>query len=168
MAWGEPIGLNIDYRVLEDGTKDVNVDATIYAGRPVALNASSEVIPIDGTASGICAAAACVYGLAKANKCSYIDETYGAWGTYGSGRMTVVLQGLVTVRHNQFTKSDGSIATVKTYDDSKTYVPMTKLYVDGAGRITNVGTYTNTELGIVTVPPTATCEEMQILLRPEL
>jgi hypothetical protein len=157
--FGRAVGINVDYRILEDAVNPVNASAEIYAGRPVVLDASGYVSPVTSDVP--------VYGLAKANKNSYIDETRGAYGAYGSGQMAVVVLGIVTVRHNVFYGSDGSENKVETYVTGLNYNYMDKLYVDTeTGKITNDDTASNTFIGycLSSISSSATDDAMRILL----
>jgi hypothetical protein len=152
-------GITVNYRILEDATKLVKSDAVIYAGRAVTMDPTTGLIIAGGGNVR-------TYGLAKSNKNSYVDETKGSFGAYGSGKMTTVLKGLVTVRPNYFVASDETIAKIKVYDDTilATYQYLQALYVDTNGLITNVTTQGNTLLGYCTKPPTSTDETMEISL----
>jgi len=150
-------GINVDKSILEFSDLPVDPNATINAGSPVTIDPTSNKI-VAVTSDVKC------FGLSKSNKNAYVDETYGSFGAYGSGRLTVVVKGIVTVRFNYFIDSSGALVTVKTFDDSKTYVPMQELYVDSSGLITNVNTLSNTKLGYVLVPPTSTSKVMQFVL----
>jgi len=160
--FGESIALQIRYKVLEDATKDVKSDAVIYSGRPVQLTADG-VKEVDANVRP--------YGLAKANKNSYIDETSNSFGMYGSGKLTVVCNGIVEVSHNVYEVGDTSV-TVKVYDDAQSYNVGDKLYVEltdagKLGMITNQvssGVNDNTYLGIVTKAPSSSDPVMQIRL----
>jgi len=114
--FGQAIGLNTKYRVLEDSTKAVDIAAVVYAGRAVSLEAS-------GANAGMLLDAGSVgnvrpYGLAKFNKNTYIDETSGAYGAYGSGQGTVVMNGIVSVQANAFVTDAGTEVIVPTFDAS--------------------------------------------------
>lgn len=169
--FGKAVAIYPRYTVLEDSTKSVKLDGgAIYAGRAVSLNATSELIP---TTTNVA-----VYGLAKANFNTYRNEvTDTSFGIYGSGLMTVLVEGIVDVQHSTFPSStgDGSYTTVKTYDDTLTFTPGEKLYVTisgaKAGQLTNVKVATatddrndNTLVGTVLVAPATAGASMQILL----
>jgi hypothetical protein len=111
-----------------------------------------------------------VYGLAKFQKNSYVDEVVDDFGFYGSKKGTVIVSGIVEVTHNVFTDSVGTETTVKTYDDAQAYAPMAPLYVEltdttKIGQITSVTTSANngTFLGYVLGIDT-TNKVLQILL----
>ena len=121
-SFGKPIAVFNRYKVIEDSTKTVNTAAVIYSGRPVSLNASGELVAA--------ATDALVYGLARFQKNTYVDEVVDDFGFYGSKKGTVIVEGIVEVTQNVFTDSVGTETTVKTYDDTLTYVPNEPLYVD--------------------------------------
>jgi hypothetical protein len=142
-----------------------------------AINAGNGVV-LDTTANGgkviLATADAKVLGLAKNAKNAYADETAGALGgIYGSGCMTVVSKGIVTLRHSYYQNTAGAIVTVKGYDDTAVTGilpatnPMIALYITAAGLVTTaalaVGT-TNCKIGFLLVPPTATNPAIQIYL----
>ena len=169
-SFGKPIAVYNRYKVLEDSTKQVKSGVTIYSGRPVTLSTAhdaydGQIIPVTTDMP--------VYGLAKNNYNVYSDEVAGtSTGMYGSGNVTVIVEGIVDVTPNVFTLTDGSIVTVANYNtNSLTYYPWDKLYVEVAngtyaGQITKTGASTNDEtfLGWCLVPPDAN-GVMQILLR---
>ena len=153
------------FKVLQDSTKNVNSSATIYVGRPVALNSSAEVVACDGTTNYP------VYGLAMGDKNTYRDDTYGKFAAFGSGKMGAWKRGIFVVEPTVYTTSTGS-TTVQVYDNTRTYSVNDKLYCSSAGLITNDNservTDSNSELvnyiGRVTVPPTSSNTKMEIEL----
>ena len=169
-SFGKPIAVYNRYKVLEDATKPVKVGQTIYSGRPVTLSSAHDAY--DGQVITV-AANGPVYGLSKDNMNTYSDEVMGtSTGMYGSGNVTVIVEGIVDITPNVFTLTDGSQVTVPTYVTAATYYPWDKLYVEltdagTTGQITKAGVTANDEtfLGWVLVPPAATNATMQILLR---
>ncbi|MEM7827537.1 MAG: hypothetical protein QXD72_02400 [Candidatus Aenigmatarchaeota archaeon] len=161
-SFGKPIATYTRFKLLEDSTKPCNVDAVIYSGRPVTLNADGEVVPVTANKT--------VYGLAKSNKNQYIDEVFDPRGMYGSGKIAVVVLGIVDVYHNIYTLQDGTEVKIDNFDTAQTYNVMDPLYVEltneeKIGIITNVTDENNdkTFLGYV-LEVGANKEFLQILL----
>src|SRR3990172_3560148 len=122
--------INVDYTVLKDSEKTVNSAQTlIFQGSPVSLNSSGELILCPSVTNTVLASR--VYGLSLVNKNSILDETTGDLGTYGSPKLTVVCNGIVTVR--PFKSVDPTTGTVTSvapwYSAASNYVPGTPLYV---------------------------------------
>jgi len=148
-------GINVDYRAMEDSTKYVDPSAVLYPGRPVRLTSTSLVKNSDGSTI--------TFGLAKSNKNSYVDDTFGEFGAYGSGKMSVVVLGMVTVRPNLYVKSDGTIDTINVWDTTKTYLVNDYLYCNASGLITNDSTgVTGSKFGYVLKPPATEDVTMEI------
>lgn len=157
--------VQVDKPVLEIAEIPVK---SIAAGA-TAINAGNAVV-LDTTANGgkviLATADAKVLGLAKNSMNSYSDETSGSTlgGIYGSGCMTVVTKGIVTLRHSYYQTASGTIVTVKGYDDTAVTGilpatnPMVALYITSAGVVTvaagAVGT-SNCKIGYLLVPPVA-------------
>jgi hypothetical protein len=148
--------VQVDKPILE--INDIAVKS-IAAGATV-INAGNAVV-LDTTANGgkviLATADAKVLGLAKNAMNSYIDETAGALGgIYGSGKMTVVTKGIVTLRHSYYTAVTGILPATN---------PMIALYITAAGLVTTaalaVGT-SNCKIGYLINPPTATNPAIQI------
>jgi len=150
-------GINIDKPILEFADLAVDPTAEINAGSPVRVDPTSGLVVAVTTNVKIA-------GLSKSNKNVYVDETFGSFGAYGSGKLAFVVKGICTVRHNYFINSAGAIVTVKTFDDTQTYAPMAPLYVDGNGLITNDNTFANSILGYVLVKPTTANVALQFVL----
>ena len=167
-SFGKAIAVFTRIKGMEDSTKTVKPTATIYSGRPVSLHAAADAD--QGSIEDI-TAEVIVYGLAKFQKNSYIDEVVDDFGFYGSKKGTVILSGVVEVTHNVFSDPyTGVETTVKTYDDAQSYAPMTPLYVEltdttKIGQITSVTTSANngTFLGYALALDT-TNKVLQILL----
>lgn len=125
--------------VLEDGTRKKKVGSDVFEGQPVKLNADGEL-----EAS---TAAAKVYGISKLDSNSFRDFAFGEFGAFGSGNLTVVTRGVMTVGQSIFNEIEvdtsttvaASPTTVKVFDDTKTYAVGEPLYVDAAGLISNDG-----------------------------
>jgi hypothetical protein len=153
-SFGKTIAVFNRMKGLEDSTKTVKSDAVIYSGRPVTLYRTpgddlGKIVPVTDEASR-------VYGLAKFQKNSYLDEVVDDFGFYGSKKGTVIVTGIVEVTHNVFTDPSGVETTVKNYDDAQTYLPMQGLFVEltnpaKLGMITNQASAANNEtfLGFV-------------------
>jgi len=128
-SFGQQIPIYVRYRILEDSTKEVDTTTTIYAGLPLTLDTTSQkLIPVDAEVK--------VYGLAKFQKNSYMDEVTGTApsGIYGSYRGTVVAKGIVDVKTQMiFTISSGAEKTIDLVDTSSGLVPMAPLYVGATG-----------------------------------
>ena len=170
-SFGKPISVYPRYKILQDATKPVKVGGTIYPGRPVTLHSNSGST-YDGQIEAV-AANGPVYGLSMDNYNIYVDEVMGSsTGMFGSGNVTVLIEGIADITPNVYTLTDGSQVTVNTYVTTATYYPWDKLYVEltdsgTLGQITKAGVTANykTFLGWCLIPPTATNATMQILLR---
>jgi hypothetical protein len=155
--------------VLEDGTRKKKVGAVVYEGTPLKLNASGELEPAG--------AADKVYGVSKLDSNSYRDFAFGEFGAFGSGQLTVVTRGILTIGHSVYnqievdtsTTTSSSPVTVKLYDDTKTYAVGEPLYVDAAGLISNDGSGgKNSLFGKVLQTPTQTGGYLEIEVDPGL
>ena len=81
-SFGKQIPVYTRYRVLEDASKEVDTTKTFFAGLPVTIDtiaSGQKLIPV--------AADVKVYGLAKFQKNSYIDEVVDDFGFYGSKKL---------------------------------------------------------------------------------
>ena len=153
------MAINVDYRILEDATRNVNSSTTLTAGVPVSLNTSNEVIlAADGVTT---------YGLSKLDKNAYRDETGGSpAGIYGSGKCSVAVNGIVTVSASTYTTSTGATATVQVYDVALSYYIFQYLYAK-TGLISTDNSGTD-RIGVCLKPPTASDATMQLFLTPSL
>jgi hypothetical protein len=160
-------GLQVDKHVVEIDEIAVSSTAVIYAGNAVVLDTTTNggVVKIATTTSNK------IMGLAKSSKNSYVDETKGdIGGIYGSNCMSVVCKGIVTVRHSYYLAVNGSIVTVKGYDDTNITVatdPMTALYITSAGVITNTTGKAGSgafSIGFLLQAPTAAQPAIQVYL----
>lgn len=123
--------------VSEDGTRAKKAGSLVYEGQPVKINAAGTLEPAT--------AAAKVYGISKLDSNAYADLSFGEVGAFGSGQLTVITEGTISVGHSVFNKIEvdsstttaSAPVTVKIYDDTQTYAPGEALYVDAAGLITN-------------------------------
>jgi len=154
--------IQVEKPLLESSDLAADATVTLFAGQPVRISAALAVVPVTTDVK--------VFGLSKVNKNAYVDETAGALGgIYGSGKVTVVNKGIVTLRHNYFQTNSGATATVYTFDEGTliAVAPMTALYASTVGNISTsagaAGT-TNCKIGYVLVAPTATVKAMQIML----
>ena len=129
----------MSFIVLEDGTRKKKAGANIYEGQPVKLNSDGEL--------EAATAAAKVYGISKLDSNTYRDFAFGEFGAYGSGNLTAVTRGVMTVGQSIFNETEvdtsttiaSAPTTVKVFDDTKTYAVNEPLYVDAAGLISNDG-----------------------------
>jgi len=140
-SFGKTIAVFNRIKGMEDSTKLVRPDAVIYSGRALSLrpNVDANQGTLQPTLSNIL-----VYGLAKFQKNSYLDEVVDDYGFYGSKKGTVILSGIVEVTDNVFTDPAGVETTVHTYDTTLTYAPGQPLYVDlTSGDPAIIGTITN-------------------------
>jgi len=163
-SFGKPIGIYTRYKVLEDATKALKSGETVYAGRAVwqETGVSSNIV---GAAP---AAGDRVYGLSKANKNAYLDEVSGGQGFYGSGKVTVVREGMVELYQLVFTDAAGAETTVKTWDDTAITAADIggPLYADDAdGTITNVADGgNNPKIGyLLDIDTTAGCIQVDLI-----
>jgi hypothetical protein len=133
-SFGKQIPIYVRYKVLEDATKEVTVASTFFAGGPVSIDTTSgKLVPTGSDVK--------VYGLAKFQKNTYLDEVTGTSpsGIYGSGRGTVVVKGIVDLMTTMvFTLSDGSTHTT-TLVNATGLANNQLLYVDDAA--TSDGNY---------------------------
>lgn len=188
-------GITVDKMVLEDSTKLLvsTTDAVsllivapsnVYAGRPVFLVPTALSASLSGKASPYSAPSTSggsnvsnirPYGLAKSNRNIYADEVAGSFGAFGSGKLTVVSNGLVTVRPNVYGNPNGTTTTVHVYKSIETFYVGDPLYVSLAndvylGMITKTVDASgddrndNTLLGYVTIPPTASNPQLEFRL----
>jgi hypothetical protein len=129
-SFGKQIPIYVRYRVLEDSTKEVDVTKTFFAGGPVTIDTianGQKLIPV--------AADGPVYGLAKFQKNTYLDEVTGTQpsGIYGSFRGTVIVRGIVDLYTTMvFTLSDGSTHTTTLVNVTNLALMNLGLYVDDA------------------------------------
>lgn len=150
--------INVDYKGVEIGTLAAYTTSnTFIPGRPVTLNSSGYVIPATAHSD--------VLGLCKETYVSgALDEITGDYGIYGSGKISVLVNGIVTIQNSVINGTSYSV-----YDTTKTYTAGDKLYSNASGLITNAGSYTGTTngyLGKVLDAPTnaANGDPMQILV----
>lgn len=163
--------IDVSYVVLEDSLRVKNPAANITEGQPVKLNAAGEVVAATADAP--------VYGIAKVDSNGYNDFTgtassavRGQYGAYGSGKLTIVLSGIVRVKASTYntievdqTGSTASAVTVKVYDDALSYVPGDVLYVDANGLITKTASNKASIFGKVISAPTSD-GWLEILVEP--
>jgi hypothetical protein len=123
--------------VSEDGTRAKKAGTNVYEGQPVKIDTDGTLAPATSAAK--------VYGISKLDSNTYRDFAFGEVGAFGSGQLTVVTEGTLSIGHSVFnsieidssTTSASAPTTVKLYDDTKTYAPGEALYVDAAGLISN-------------------------------
>ena len=135
------MAINADFIVLEDGTKAKKAGEMVYEGSPLTLHTDGSLKLAGPTDK--------VYGLSKLDSNSYRDFAFGEFGAFGSGQLTVVVQGQVSVSPSIFNQIEittatlpvGSTVVVPLYDDSKDYVPGQALYV---ATVTGVNVISNT------------------------
>jgi len=126
--------------IQEDGGKVKKSGEQVYEGSPLTLDAATGQLKL-------ALAADKVYGLSKLDSNSHRDFAFGEFGAFGSGQLTVVTRGQCEVSHSVFAKIEidtqtepppASPVVVKLFDDTKDYLAMQPLYIDGDGLITNV------------------------------
>lgn len=148
------MAINADFIVLEDGTKaKLTASEQIYEGSPLTLDATTGSLKLAAKADK-------VYGLSKLDSNNYRDFAFGESGAFGSGQLTVVIQGQVSVSPSVFNEIEvtthtgptPSSTTVNLYDTSKTYVPGQPLYVDASGYISNAAADKTSLFGRVVMP----------------
>ena len=185
-TFGRVVGMNPDDVKMEDATRlVVNGDTNLCGGIPLTI-----VSPIDSGVStfqlvgykylvdNALSYNVPFYGLSKFSKNTYLDETYDKLGTFGGGRGTAMLLGRISLMNNVYRQEDGSTVSVYSFDTTKTYTAMQKLYVEcnvanaHLGKITNAldeagdGINTNTFIGwCVNWFPSATQPVLEVLLR---
>lgn len=123
------MAMNVDYKGVEIGELPSNVTTipTFVAGRAVYMNTSGNVD------SNILASKR-VLGLVKENFISgVINEVTGQFGIYGSGKVSVLLRGVSTVRQSVYSGTSYNV-----YDQAQTYVANDEIYATPAtGVLTN-------------------------------
>ena len=160
-SWGRKIGIENKHPVYISVSLPPKADAVLYAGRPVTLDADGYVVPVTSNVE--------VLGLVKVHKNQYVNEVSNDYGMYGSGLVTVVLNGLVEISPNYFTAADGSEIVVPNYEDDFLTAPlMSKIYVNLTnGTLTTVSdeSNSNTFVGYLLRRPTADDPRCLILLK---
>lgn len=148
--------LQIDKPVLEFNDALVSPTFSIYCGNCVSLDAGGAVVPATTNVK--------VLGLAKVNKNAYVDETAGALGgIYGSGKMGVVVKGIVTLRHNYFqSASTGAVTEVKTFAETS-YTPMAALFQNASAQLSSSGAVSSVTVGFV-LAYSSTNKALQVFL----
>ena len=128
--------IDVLYIHSEDSLREVKQGVEIYEGQPVSLDSDGKLIPAVHNTK--------VYGIAKLDANQYKNVAWGEYAAYGTGRLSVILSGIVRVKASEFGKIEvtpaGPISQVfvkKIYDDTKTYNVGDVLYVDSDGLITN-------------------------------
>lgn len=167
-SWGRSLGIEVKSPVsVQYAESPVNSSAVIFSGRPVTLNSSGELVALVENKKAL--------GLAKFNKNTYIDETMGAWGMYGSRKGTVIVQAIVDISPNYFVAADGVETVVANYTaDLLTAAPMSAVYVvtsgTDAGKLTTIlvesetGQNDLTKVGYLLVAPSETNPIARILV----
>jgi hypothetical protein len=129
-----------EFIVLEDGLRTKSYGVNITSGQPVSLNSLGQLVPATATSE--------VYGICKLDSNQFNDFAFGEFGAFGSGQLTVVLQGILLLAQSIYneievtTQTTTSLAptTIKVYDDTQSYNVNDALYVDSMGLISNVNT----------------------------
>lgn len=129
---------SMSFIILEDGTRKKKSGTNVTEGQAVKLNASGELEP--GTA------AAKVYGISKLDSNQFRDFAFGEFGAFGSGQLTAVTKGILTLAQSTYnqievdtsTTTSSSPTTIKVFDDTQTYAVGDSLYVDTNGLISKV------------------------------
>jgi hypothetical protein len=128
--------IDVLYIHAEDSLREVKQGVEIYEGQPVSLDADGKLVPATATSK--------VYGIAKLDANQYKNVAWGEYAAYGTGRLSVILSGIVRVKASEFGKIEvtpaGPLSTTfvkKIFDDTKTYHVGDVLYVDNDGLITN-------------------------------
>jgi hypothetical protein len=128
------MAMNVDYKGVEIGQLPVNGTTvpTFVAGRAVFVNPNNAVA---GTVDSNISAASRVLGIVKENFISgVINEITGQFGIYGSGKASVLLRGVATVRQSVYSGTSYNV-----YDQTRTYAVNDDLYATPAtGVLTNV------------------------------
>lgn len=169
-------GMEVEKLVVEIDEVTLKAGSTIYPGQPVVLDTTA----LNGYVKLVITDVK-VLGLAKSNQNTYATEATGEiGGIYGSNKMSVVCKGIVNIGHSYFRALDGSIVTVKGYDDTattgilSTTNPMTALGITNTGLLTvaasagsggiYLATNTNCKVGYLLKAPTATDPRIQVYL----
>ena len=151
--------LNVDYKAVEVGNITANTSDTFLAGRPVRIS-SSTVRSHNGLAKCI--------GLIKESRVSgVVNEIDGDYGIYGSGKATVVMNGVVQVKQSTYSGTSYAV-----YDEAQTYLSGQDLWADTDGYITNQepsgvawSGLTGQRVGYVIAPPTNGADGDAMVLR---
>lgn len=116
--------MNVDYKGVEVGNINANTTDTFVAGRPVRISAGY-IRSHDGLARAI--------GLIKENNISgVVNEITGQYGIYGSGKATVLMNGVVTVKQASI---DG--VSYSVYDETQSYSSNDDIYANTSSLLTN-------------------------------
>jgi len=128
--------IDVLYIHAEDSLREVKQGVEIYEGQPVSLDANGQLVPATSNSK--------IYGIAKLDANQYKNVAWGEYAAYGTGRLSVILGGIIRVKASEFGKIEvtpsGPLSTTfvkKIYDDTKTYHVGDVLYVDNNGFITN-------------------------------
>ena len=125
--------------VHEEGGKVKKSGEQVYEGSPLTIDATSGQLKLAVKGDK-------VYGLSKIDSNSNRDFSFGEFGAFGSGQLTVVTRGQCEVSHSVYNRIEidtqtqpppASPVVKKLFDDTKNYAPLQPLYVDDNGLITN-------------------------------
>ena len=127
--------IEASFIVLEDAIRSKAAAAEVYEGQPVSLDVDGNLVAATSAMK--------VYGVSKLDSNQYRDFAYGEFGAFGTGKLTVVCQGIVRVKASVYNKveigTDPAAVVVNQliYKTGLTYVPGEPLYVDADGLISN-------------------------------
>jgi len=154
-------GINIEKALLEWNDATVTAAVTINAGGCVRLDSTTgpaTLVPVTTDVK--------VLGLAKSNKNIYVDEVGGALGgIYGSGKMGVIIKGIVTLMSNYYQDPvTGVINEFKTFDGTS-FTKGAAVYASATSIINTTGASgtTNCKVGSV-LDYNSTTKTLQILV----
>jgi len=154
------MSMNIDYKGVEIGTLPADTSSTLVAGRAIRMGTDGKVTtPL---------ASKRVLGLVNENRISgVINEVTGQGGIYGSGKVTVLAHGVVTVQQAVYNGVSYSVydqAQTYTADDTIFATPATGVLTNQAIAGATADGMTSVRVGRVLVPPVnpANGDPMQI------
>ena len=141
--------INVDYKGVEIADLAANLSDTFVAGRPVTI-AASQIRAFSGNVK-------CVGLIKESSIPGVINELSGYLGTYGSGKGTVLMDGVATVKAALYNG-----VSYNVYNQAVAYNSGDELYADPTtGVITNIPPtglvadgLTGARIGYVLVPPT--------------
>lgn len=122
--------------VSEDGTRAKMAGQSVYEGQPVRIMPDGTLAPAIGTAK--------VYGICKLDSNQYRDFAFGEFGAFGSGQLTVVTDGTLSIADSVFNQIEvdsstttGSAPVTIALLAPVVWAPGEAVYVDAGGLLSN-------------------------------